>query len=80
MRAGASCYSEARTLRKEMMTTQKDWPTPNTSASREIILFPAALYTPAIAAPVGAHTDKQPSSLTSLRGDGQQNIIPNKNM
>lgn len=52
---GASCYRVARTLRKEIMTTQKDWPTPNTSASSEIILFPAALYTPAIAAPVG-HT------------------------
>lgn len=48
----ASCYRVARTLRKEMMSTQKDWPTPNTSASSEIILFPAALYTPAIAAPV----------------------------
>jgi hypothetical protein len=38
------------------MRTQKDWPTPNTKASKEIILFPAALYTPAMAAPTCTKT------------------------
>lgn len=33
-----------------MRRTQNDCPTPNTSASKDIIVFPAALYTPAIAA------------------------------
>lgn len=34
-----------------MRRTQNDCPTPNTSASKDIIVFPAALYTPAMAAP-----------------------------
>ena len=46
----------ARSLRKEMKRMQKDWPTPNTRASRDIMVFPAALYTPAMAAP--ADTEK----------------------
>ena len=35
-----------------MMRTKKDCPTPNTRASSDIILFPATLYTPAMAAPI----------------------------
>lgn len=44
-----------------MTRTQKDCPTPKTSASKEIILFPAALYTPAMAAPSHGGKEKEPS-------------------
>lgn len=36
-----------------MRTTQNDCPTPKTNASKDIMVFPAALYTPAMAAPEG---------------------------
>lgn len=44
------CYRVAKILRKDMINTHKDCPTPNTRASKENMLFPAALYTPAMAA------------------------------
>lgn len=39
----SQCYRVARILRKDMMKINRDCPTPNTKASKENMLFPAAL-------------------------------------
>lgn len=44
-----------------MTRTKNDCPTPKTRASKDIILFPAALYTPAMAAPSNGGKQKKPS-------------------
>lgn len=46
------CYRVAKTRKKETTTTQNVCPVPKVRASNGIISFPAARYTPAIAAPV----------------------------
>ena len=45
-------YRVAKIRKKETTTTQNVCPAPRVSASNGIISFPAARYTPAIAAPV----------------------------
>lgn len=46
------CYRVAKIRKKETTTTQNVCPVPKVRASNGIISFPAARYTPAIAAPV----------------------------
>lgn len=52
-----------------MTRTQKDCPTPKTRASKDIILFPAALYTPAMAAPSQSKTQETITSHVMRKTD-----------